>query len=93
VCHTCHGTVVGSGNLLVSSTGEFRVEQIMAAAADQAAVAVGPGDAPSVRCTWCGKGEGEVRKILSGGSAHICDGCVALCSDVLYSELGEDWNR
>lgn len=92
VCHTCHGSVVGSGNLMVSSTGEFRVEQIMAAAAAETAPAVEPGATPpSVRCTWCGKPEGEVRKILSGGSAHICDGCVALCADVLQAELGDDW--
>jgi hypothetical protein len=85
--------VVGSGNLMVSATGEFRVEQIMAAAAAEAAPAVTPGGEPAavVRCTWCGKAESEVRKLLSGGSANICDGCVALCADVLDAELGPDW--
>lgn len=92
VCHTCHGSVVGSGNLMVSSTGEFRVEQIMAAAADETAPAVAPGPRPAVVCcTWCGKTESDVRKLLSGGSANICDGCVALCADVLEAELGPDW--
>lgn len=93
VCHACHATVI-DGSLRVSSTGEFRVEQIMEAAAlgdaEPQAATVAPGDR-SVRCTFCGKSEGDVRKLLSHGPAHICNECVALCADVLRAELGDDW--
>ncbi len=92
VCHACHTTVI-DGSLRVSSTGEFRVDQIMAAAAQVNAgvpPAAGPGE-HGVRCTFCGKGEGDVRKLLSHGSAQICDECVALCAAVLRAELGDDW--
>jgi hypothetical protein len=91
VCHACHTAAVGGGR--VSATGEFRVEQILAAAASEAAEAVGrPAAEPgAIQCSWCGKPEDEVRKLLSRGTVHICNECVALCAAVLTAELGDDW--
>ena len=41
-----------------------------------------------VRCSFCGKRESEVRRMLQGPGARICDQCVNLCMSVLDEELG-----
>ena len=41
-----------------------------------------------VRCSFCGKRESEVRRMLQGPGARICDQCVALCMSLLEEELG-----
>ncbi len=45
-------------------------------------------DAP--RCTFCGKSEHQVRKLVTGPSAAICDECIALCVDIISQERRED---
>jgi hypothetical protein len=42
-------------------------------------------------CTFCGKRAREVRKVIVGPDALICDECVDLCVEVLEEEIGEDW--
>ena len=37
-------------------------------------------------CSFCGKTEQEVRKLIAGPKAMICDECVGLCNDILTSE-------
>jgi len=39
------------------------------------------------RCSFCGKPAAEVRRLLAGQNAAICDGCVRLCQSVLDKEL------
>jgi hypothetical protein len=36
-----------------------------------------------LRCSFCGKSETEVARLLGGKSMHICDSCVGVCNDVL----------
>ena len=43
----------------------------------------------TVRCSFCGKSQGQVKRILSGPSAYICDECVELCSSLLHEEMYE----
>ncbi len=43
----------------------------------------------TVRCSFCGKSQGQVKRILSGPSAYICDECVELCSTLLREEMYE----
>ena len=43
----------------------------------------------TVRCSFCGKSQGQVKRILSGPSAYICDECVNLCSTLLREEMYE----
>jgi ATP-dependent Clp protease ATP-binding subunit ClpX len=38
-------------------------------------------------CSFCGKGEHEVKKLLSGGSAFVCDECVDLCNEIMREEV------
>ena len=38
------------------------------------------------RCSFCGRGQNQVEKIITGSSVHICNACVKLCNDVLVEE-------
>lgn len=38
-------------------------------------------------CSFCGKGIGEVLKLISGPGVHICDNCILICKSVLDKEL------
>ncbi len=38
-------------------------------------------------CSFCGKSEHEVRKLIAGPSVFICDECVDLCNDIMREEL------
>ena len=40
-----------------------------------------------IRCSFCGKTQGQVKRILSGPNAYICNECVALCSNLLQEEM------
>jgi ATP-dependent Clp protease ATP-binding subunit ClpX len=40
-------------------------------------------------CSFCGKSQQEVRKLIAGPSVYICDECVDLCNDIIKDELQE----
>lgn len=35
------------------------------------------------RCSFCGKPQEQVRKLIAGPSIHICDACVKVCNEIL----------
>jgi ATP-dependent Clp protease ATP-binding subunit ClpX len=39
-----------------------------------------------LRCSFCGKPQSEVRKLIAGSSAYICNECVELCNEILEEE-------
>lgn len=41
-------------------------------------------------CSFCGKSQHEVRKLIAGPSVYVCDECVALCNDIINEESRED---
>ena len=41
-----------------------------------------------VRCSFCGKPQEQVRRIVAGPSIYICDECVMLCQDIIADDLG-----
>lgn len=41
-------------------------------------------------CSFCGKNQQEVRKLIAGPSVYICNECVHLCDDILREELEQD---
>jgi len=51
----------------------------------------GRGDEPSklLYCSFCGKSQHEVRKLIAGPSVFICDECVELCNDIIREEVQE----
>ena len=41
-------------------------------------------------CSFCGKNQNEVRKLIAGPSVYICDECVDLCNDIIREEVTEN---
>jgi ATP-dependent Clp protease ATP-binding subunit ClpX len=46
-------------------------------------------DAP-LRCSFCGKTQDEVKKIIAGPTVYICDECIDLCNDIMEEEWQKD---
>lgn len=43
-----------------------------------------------LRCSFCGKGQKEVKKLIAGPGVYICDECIDLCNDIIVEEKGKD---
>ncbi len=41
----------------------------------------------TLKCSFCGKGQDEVRKLIAGPMVYICDECVGLCNEIIDEEL------
>ena len=46
-------------------------------------------DGKILYCSFCGKSQHEVRKLIAGPSVYICDECVELCNDIIREELDD----
>jgi ATP-dependent Clp protease ATP-binding subunit ClpX len=44
-------------------------------------------DAKNLTCSFCGKSQREVKKLIAGPTVYICDECVSLCNDIIDEEL------
>ncbi len=44
-------------------------------------------------CSFCGKSQHEVRKLIAGPSVFVCDECVELCNDIIREELEDKQDR
>ena len=40
----------------------------------------------ALNCSFCGKGQKEVKKLIAGPGVHICDECIDLCTDIITEE-------
>ena len=40
-------------------------------------------------CSFCGKNQSEVKKLIAGPSVYICDECVSLCNDIIKEDFSE----
>ncbi len=45
-----------------------------------------PGSEKLLYCSFCGKSQHEVRKLIAGPSVFICDECIELCNDIIREE-------
>lgn len=43
-----------------------------------------------IKCSFCGKGHDEVRKLIAGPTVYICDECVELCNEIIAEELYQE---
>src|SRR5262245_8157451 len=83
--HT-RNTVVSPGDTLtielrnVKRATSTRLDTPSGGAADVSAVS------GAVKCSFCGKSQHEVRKVVAGSDVIICDQCVALCNDIMSNE-------
>jgi ATP-dependent Clp protease ATP-binding subunit ClpX len=50
----------------------------------------GKNDDKLLYCSFCGKSQHEVRKLIAGPSVYVCDECVELCNDIIRDELSEE---
>ena len=41
-------------------------------------------------CSFCGKSQKEVKKLIAGPSVYICDECISLCNDILAEEVQKE---
>src|SRR6476646_11683698 len=41
-------------------------------------------------CSFCGKAQKEVKKLIAGPTVYICDECIALCNDIIAEEVEKD---
>jgi hypothetical protein len=41
---------------------------------------------PALRCSFCDKPQGEVKKLIAGPAVFICDECVGVCSEIIVCE-------
>lgn len=44
----------------------------------------------ALTCSFCGKSQAEVKKLIAGPMVYICDGCVELCNDIIGEEYEKD---
>ena len=44
----------------------------------------------SLTCSFCGKSQKEVKKLIAGPTVYICDECIGLCNDIIAEEVEKD---
>ncbi|MFN9811759.1 MAG: ATP-dependent Clp protease ATP-binding subunit ClpX [Deltaproteobacteria bacterium] len=44
----------------------------------------------NLQCSFCGKSQKEVKKLIAGPTVYICDECIALCNDIIAEEVDRD---
>ncbi|MEK7367137.1 MAG: ClpX C4-type zinc finger protein, partial [candidate division NC10 bacterium] len=43
-----------------------------------------------LQCSFCGKSQEDVRKLIAGPTVYICDECIELCNDIIAEEVEEE---
>ncbi|MDK6259361.1 ATP-dependent Clp protease ATP-binding subunit ClpX [Corynebacterium frankenforstense] len=43
-----------------------------------------------LKCSFCGKTQKQVRKLIAGGGVYICDECIELCNEIIEEEIGAE---
>ncbi|MFY9384198.1 MAG: ClpX C4-type zinc finger protein, partial [Dethiobacteria bacterium] len=43
-----------------------------------------------LKCSFCGKTQEQVRKLVAGPGVYICDECIELCNEIIEEEIGEE---
>jgi ATP-dependent Clp protease ATP-binding subunit ClpX len=47
-------------------------------------------DKGQLKCSFCGKTQDQVKKVVAGPGVDICDDCIELCNEIIEEELAED---
>jgi ATP-dependent Clp protease ATP-binding subunit ClpX len=47
-------------------------------------------DDANLSCSFCGKSQREVKKLIAGPTVYICDECIELCNDIIAEEYGHE---
>jgi ATP-dependent Clp protease ATP-binding subunit ClpX len=43
-----------------------------------------------LKCSFCGKSQEQVRKLVAGPGVYICDECIELCNEIIEEEIGDE---
>ena len=46
-----------------------------------------------LRCSFCGKSQDEVKKLIAGPTVYICDECISLCNNIIVEEWAQERGR
>ena len=46
-----------------------------------------PGGSEQLLCSFCGKSQRQVKKLIAGPGVYICDECIDLCNEIIDEEL------
>jgi ATP-dependent Clp protease ATP-binding subunit ClpX len=49
-------------------------------------------DEEALKCSFCGKGQDEVKKLIAGPTVYICNECIELCNEIIADELYTETN-
>ena len=47
------------------------------------------GESDLLKCSFCGKSQKQVKKLIAGPGVYICDECIDLCNEIIEEELAE----
>ena len=48
------------------------------------------GDSPElVKCSFCGKSQKQVKKLIAGPGVYVCNECIDLCNEIIDEELND----
>src|ERR1700682_1437772 len=47
----------------------------------------------TLKCSFCGKSQNDVRKLIAGPTVYICDECIELCNDIIAEEWEEEKSK
>lgn len=47
-------------------------------------------ESDSLKCSFCGKSQRQVKKLIAGPGVYICDECIDLCNEIIEEELNQD---
>ena len=53
----------------------------------------GSGKQSHLFCSFCGKSQEEVKKLVAGPSVYICDECIELCNDIIAEDQKESLTK
>ncbi len=51
------------------------------------------GGAQALCCSFCGKSQKEVKKLIAGPTVYICDECIGLCNDIIAEEIDREESK
>ena len=43
-----------------------------------------------LKCSFCGKSQKQVKKLIAGPGVYICDECIDLCNDIIRDEVAQE---
>ena len=46
-------------------------------------------DKKQLKCSFCGKNQDQVKRLIAGPGVYICDECIELCSEIIEDEFEE----